>query len=481
MPEKEAGTPKFRQYPNSYEAERYVLCCILIDGDVASELVSELTSDYFYTPSHVKIFNAMSTLYSHGTVINVITVNDQLVKSGQSDSDMLGYLAELAQITPGAVNYKDFVRIIHRDMVMRKLIRIGNDITNDAYTSDDVEASISKAEKLIYDLSSTGRSGTGLEHISKAGQRYIERLVKMSKDRNSVKGLRTYYDIFDKTTNGLQPSNFIILAARPSVGKTAFALNIVGNIIRNRKTETVIAMFCMEMAPEELFQRLLAINTDVTMSKMSDARLSEDEYNKLWDAHVEASECQIYFDSSSLETPGSIASKCRRLQASTPSKRLDLVIIDYLQLMSNDRDKMRSSSTRQTDVSDISRMLKVMAMELKCPVIALSQMSRSIESREDKSPMLSDLRESGAIEQDADIVMFLSRENENDKDNPESNVILELAKHRNGELKKIRYVWEGNHVRFVESADQNIGVFATTKVNKYPKKQSSGDGEPAGE
>ena len=220
-------------------------------------------------------------------------------------------------------------------------------------------------------------------------------------------------------------------------------------------------MFSLEMPSEQLVQRILATNTDIGMHEYSTGQIDEDSMQEVWNAHTELGGSKIFVESVSMQTPGNIASRCRQLKAGEGGGKLDLVVIDYLQLMANDKDKERRSSTRQTDVSDISRMLKVMAMELECPVIALSQMSRSIEGRtgDDKQPRLSDLRESGAIEQDADMVMFLSRENEAEKIRESSNIILDIAKHRNGELKKIRYVFEGAHVRFTESEDQSFSAF----------------------
>lgn len=478
--EKKEGKEKkvaYRRYPSNNEAEQYVLCCILIDGDVAATVIPEMNEKFFFNAVHQKIFTTMQKLQSQNVSIDVITVYDSMIKTNQSEVDILRYLTELSQITPSAVNYRDFFNILHRDMVMRELIKIGNAIAEDAYTSENEEESLRKAETLIYDIGSKGlESGQGLEHVSKPGQRYIDRLIKLRKDASAIKGLRTYYDIFDKTTNGLQPGSLVILAARPSVGKTAFALNLVANLVRNRNTNATVALFCLEMSREDLVQRLLAINTDVTMNSLSSARITDEDYDRLWDAHVAESDCNIYLDYNSGATPGYIASQCRRLRSQSPNKKLDLVIIDYLQLMGNDKSKR--DATRQNDVSDISRALKNMAMDLGCPVIALSQMSRSIEGRDDKEPKLSDLRESGAIEQDADMVLFLSRENEDDKRAAMSHMIIDIAKHRNGELKKIRYVWEGAHVRFTEAPASNQNF---DSINLYGSKMKNKNNSPSQE
>ncbi len=466
MSEKELGENKqgYRQYPNNFGAEQYVLCCMLIDGEVLADVAPTINSDYFYNPRHKTIFEAAQSLFNKGVSVNVITVNDVLTKTNKTDIDMLGYLTDLSQITPSAVNYRDHLNILRRDMIMRRLIAISKEIAEDAYTSQDADQSVNNAERLVYGIN-LAATASGLEHIEAPSSRFLRRLEQMAINPSARKGLCTHFPIFDKITNGLQPSSLIILAARPSVGKTSFALNIISNIIKEHE-DAVVAMFSLEMSAEQLVQRILASNTGVDMGKLSSARLSESDQSELWSAHVEASNCRIYFDSTSMQTPGNIASKCRRLKSMTADKRLDLVIVDYLQLMANDKDKIRSSSSRQTDVSDISRMMKIMAMELQCPVIALSQMSRSIEGRDDKQPRLSDLRESGAIEQDADMVMFLSRENEEEKTKEACNIILDIAKHRNGELAQIRYVWEGRHVRFTESSDQTMYAFPKTSAKK---------------
>ena len=449
-----------RQYPNNFEAEQYVLCCFLIDGTVVQDHVKDVSEDYFYSPRHKAICRAIMQLADKGSVVNVVTVNDRLSKDKSGDINTLEYLTELAEITPGAVNITDYIRILERDMIMRKLIEIGNSITEDAYSSDDASASVTRAEQMIYSLSNKTNSKGQLEHIADASRRFLARLELLASNPDALKGLETGYPRLDRVTNGLQPNSLIILAARPSVGKTAFVLNIIANIIRQKK-DKVIAMFSLEMPSEQLVQRILATNTDVGMHEYSTGQIDEESMQEVWSAHTELGASNVFVESVSMQTPGNIASRCRQLKAGEGGGRLDLVVIDYLQLMANDKDKERRSSTRQTDVSDISRMLKIMAMELECPVIALSQMSRSIEGRtgDDKQPRLSDLRESGAIEQDADMVMFLSRENDAEKIRESSNIILDIAKHRNGELKKIRYVFEGPHVRFTESDDQSFSTF----------------------
>ena len=456
------NTKAIRQYPNNFDAEQYLLCCFLIDGQAFNDYSKSITEEHFYAPKHKVIYRAMLSLQKQGVVINVITVNDIISKENAADIDTLEYLTELAEITPGAVNVGDYVRILDRDMMMRKLIEIGKAITEDAYTSLDANASVTRAEQLIYGLSNKTTTKGQLEHISVASQRFLARLELLASNPGALRGLETGYPRLDRVTNGLQPNSLIILAARPSVGKTAFVLNIIANIIR-AKSEKVIAMFSLEMPSEQLVQRILATNTDIGMHEYTTGQISEGDINELWAAHMELGRSKVFLESVSMHTPGNIASRCRQLKAGEGGGRLDLVIIDYLQLMANDKDKERRSSTRQTDVSDISRMLKIMSMELECPVIALSQMSRGIEGRDDKEPRLSDLRESGAIEQDADMVMFLSREDEADKTMDRTNIILDIAKNRNGELKKIRYVFEGAHVRFTESDDQAISPFGASK------------------
>lgn len=459
MAENKRKAPKqeeVKRFPYEYETEQALLCCILTDGDAAAKTVPEISEDYFYNERHKHIYKAALTLFNADKPIDIITVNEQLERNAASDVDMLDYLKDLTSAVPSSANKDEYVATLYRNMVLRRLIAAGNAIIDDAYKSADELNSLSFAEQQIYSISEKFHRG-GLVHFSKVSAEFLREMEKHVVDKTVARGLKTYFPTLDYITNGLQSSNLIILAARPSVGKTSFALNILSNMIianKSDKAENVVAVFSLEMPAEHIVQRVLATVAEVGMDEITRASFREGSLNNLWTANVQASESRIYIDDTSMHTPASIISKCRRLKNS--AGRLDLVIVDYLQLMAGDREGYRGAENKQQEVTQISRMMKLLAMDLKCPVLVLSQMSRSIESRDDKVPKLSDLRESGAIEQDADIVMFLSRENEEERSREEYNVILDIAKHRNGKLGAIRLLWKGDYVKFLEAQDQKI-------------------------
>jgi len=442
---------KIRVFPNSFEAEQSLLCCLLIDGTSVEEVLPVLEADAFYNKKNREIYTAIQQLYRGGMAVDLVTVNDKLEKMGKSDNNTLTYLTELNTLLPSGANFSYYASILHRDYVLRSLITACNKITEESYRATDENATLRYAEELIYGISKEVRQG-GLEHISRAAGELMERIDTLSKNNGRLRGLTTGFKIFDSVTNGLQNGDLIILAARPSVGKTAFAFNIVANTVRSGEPKT-IAIFSLEMPSVQLVQRLVCNLGDVKMTDISRGDVKGENARNIWKVNMTLSDSKVYVDDRSLVKPAEILSQCRRLPSIAGTNKLDLVIIDYLQLMMPDNDKGRSAASRQEEVASMSRMMKIMAKELNCPVILLSQMSRNVENRTDRKPKLSDLRESGSIEQDADIVMFLYREVEDDKEN--SPVVLSVAKHRNGELKDIRLKWQGEYMRFEESEDQS--------------------------
>jgi len=464
MPEEKAPLKPVKVYPNNYEAEQSVLGCILIDGTVAGDLIPVLEPDIFFSDRHRKIFDACRKLFDANKPIDAITVNDQIEEDRNTDLSMLDYLVELTDRFPSAANYKEYVEILRRDKMHRSIIRVCNETIELAYANKDYKQTLEFIEKGIYELSSTTRRSE-LIHISEASGQVVARVDALCRDKNSFRGVMTGFKKFDFITNGLQKGNLIILAARPSVGKTSFALNLVANVATTTNPGAVIALFSLEMPAVQLAQRVLCDIGSIPMNSLSRGTAQDREQESLISAHSKISESKVYIDDTSTVKPGEILSKCRRLYAA--EKRIDLIVIDYLQLMASDKE--RRNDSKQNEISEISRMMKILAKEMNCPVLALSQMSRGIESRDDKTPKLSDLRESGAIEQDADIVMFLSRENENEKSNGNYTVFLDLAKHRNGELAAIRFNWEGQYVRFTQSEDQGINRELQQQQNKHNK------------
>ena len=462
---KDKAAPQLKVFPNSYEAEQCVLCCLLIDGNIAGEYLTKIAPEAFYNKLNRKIFDTMLEVDKAQLSVDVITVNDFLEKKGEPDS--LTYLTEIASLLPSGANCQQYVKIITRDMILREVITRCNAIIEDAYNSTDEEVTLRNAEKQIFDISNKLTSNA-LVHISSPAANLIDRMDAMAKDKNAFRGVLTGFPRLDKLTNGLQKGDLIILAARPSVGKTAFALNIVANIAKRTGEKRVIAIYSLEMPATQIAQRMLSNMASVNMNELNTGELIGSSHKNLWEMTKILSDSRIFINDSSVVTPKDILNQCRKLCCSGKGfTSLDLVVIDYLGLMDNG-DKRREQN-RQQDVSDMSRMMKIAAKELNCPVLLLSQMSRGIESRQDKTPVLSDLRESGAIEQDADIVMFLSREIENDKESP---ILLNVAKHRNGELDQIRFDWAGAYMRFTESENQSKYTQVSTKKEQTAYQES---------
>lgn len=466
---KSVDKKQVRRFPNNFEAEQSLLCCMLIDSDAAREVLSVLPEDGFYNTVNRNVYSAMRTLYKKGDAVDFINVYDAMQSAGTADDTTLDYLTTLNNLFPSAVHYKQYKKILVRDMVLRNVIKAGESIIDEAYENSDEDEVIRKAEKLVYDLSKDMRTG-GLVHVSDPAAEVLNRIDTLMSDSGALRGLNTGFRRFDKVTNGLQNGNLIILAARPSVGKTAFALNIVANTVKNSKTPKCIAVFSLEMASREIAQRLISNMGGISMNDMNSASFRGDGQTRLWKVIKTLSETKIYINDSSLITPQEVLSQCRKLSAEQPSGRVDLVVVDYLQLMSSG-SSTRGEDNRQQEIARMSRLMKVIARELNCPVILLSQMSRGIERRETKTPQLSDLRESGAIEQDADIVMFLYREFEEEKH--ASPIILDLQKHRNGELARIRLSWQGEIMTFTESDDQHEPVASAKPRKSQPREEET--------
>lgn len=433
-----------RTLPHSIEAEQAVLGCVLIDENEAQiRILDALKEVDFYLSSHKVIFSAMLELYKKNSTIDFITLTAKLEETNTLlDVGGLNYIATLSNIVPSAANYEHYVEIVKKNSILRQLIKAGEKIVEQAYETQDKDASLAFAEKSVFEIAQKEET-TDLTHIIKPLQTVLDKFETIQKDPNSLRGLKTGFYGLDKLTNGLQKSDLILLAARPSVGKTSFAMNIVNHIAVHEKKH--VAVFSLEMPKEQLAQRSLCSTAFVSMEKALKGDLNTKEWEALWEANKRLSEASIFIDDSSLNTPVNILSKCRRLKR---EKGLDLVMIDYLQLMSSNN---KNKENRQQEVSEMSRMLKVAARELDVPIIVLSQLSRAVETRKGK-PVLSDLRESGAIEQDADIVMFLHR---NDPVGEEeyvhsSLVDLIVAKHRNGALGTMKLKFISEHTTYVD-------------------------------
>lgn len=437
-----------RVMPNNIDAEASVLGAILIDNNAADTLVCKLNEQDFYLAANRTIFNAIKSLQEASKPIDIVSVCDQLELKGKLDEvGSLSYISELAEGVVSAANGEYYVEILKRDSLSRRVIEAGNDITKFAYDCEDGKDALANAEKIVYQIAeqSSEKSLIGIGDAVAKTMNMIQDVQAGNVQKNVV---RTDFPTFDEMTHGLKPGEMVLIAARPSVGKTAFALNIAANVAINHQKK--VAIFSLEMPAELLAKRMLAYISKVPLKKM-DTRggLSDIDYKKLNKGYKTMIASSIYIDDYSLNSPADILSKCRRLKR---EQGLDLVIIDYLQLMSAQKNG-RSAESRQVEVSDMSRKIKIYAKELNCPIIVLSQMSRLVESRTDHTPLLSDLRESGSIEQDADVVMFLNNPSKYDKTKPENLVILDVKKNRNGAIGEINLDWDGTTTSFKECVE----------------------------
>lgn len=429
--------------PHSVESEQSILGSIILDKEAIITVAETIQPMDFYKEAHKIIYESMLKLNSNNEPIDLITLIEELRKEGHLDSiGGISYLTSLSTIVPTTSNVKYYANIVKEKSVMRQLIKASNEIINLGYdASTDVQEILDKAEKNIFDISQE-KSGDDIQPINVVLQDTFEMIEKLCTDKSEVTGITTGFADLNKKINGLQRTDLILLAARPAMGKTAFSLNLVQNAAL--KGDASVAVFSLEMSKEQLVQRMLSAQSNVELSKIKTGNLGESDWPRIIDGMAVLSEANIFID----DTPGikisEIRSKCRRLKI---EKGLDLILIDYLQLM----DGEGKNENRQQEIAKISRSLKILAKELDCPVVALSQLSRSPELRKDHRPILSDLRESGSIEQDADIVMFLYRDEYYHDDSEKKNIgEVIIAKNRHGETGNVELVWFGQVQKFAD-------------------------------
>jgi len=417
--------------PQNIEAEQSVLGSVLLDPDSLVPAMEFITERDFYQRSHQLIFTAMMELNDDNEAIDVITIANALEAKGQlEDVGGAPYLADLASVVPTAANVSYYAKIVEDRAVLRRLISTANDIARAGYeNNDDVGKLLNDSEQKILEVSEK-KNRSGFVNISDILHQAIENIDELYQNNEEITGLSTGYKALDTMTSGLHEDELIILAARPGVGKTAFALNVAQNI--GTKTDETVAIFSLEMGAEQLVNRMLCAEGTINASNLRNGQLTEEEFQNLYVAMGSLSKANIYID----DTPGirtaEIRAKCRRLKQERGN--LGMIVIDYLQLIEGS-----GKESRQQEVSEISRQLKRLAKELSVPVVALSQLSRGVEQRQDKRPILSDLRESGSIEQDADIVAFLYREDyyrsdeEDEEETADDNIVeVILEKNRSG-------------------------------------------------
>ncbi|MDA5109459.1 MULTISPECIES: replicative DNA helicase [Brevibacillus] len=428
--------------PQNNEAEQSVLGAVFLSKEALITAIEILRPEDFYKTAHQRIFKTMQDLYERGEPVDLVTVTAELQDHKLLDEvGGVTYLTEIARSVPTAANIEYYARIVEEKSLLRRLIRTATKIANDGYSrEDDVTQILADAERYILEIAQNRNSG-GFTPIRDVLLETYERIEFLSQRRGDVTGIPSGYPDLDKMTSGFQRSDLIILAARPSVGKTAFALNVAQNVAA-RAGETV-AIFSLEMAASQLVQRMICAEGNLDASRMRTGWLEEDDWQKLTMAIGTLAKAPIYIDDTPGITVQDIRAKCRRLQA---EKGLGLILIDYLQLIQG----RGRGENRQQEVSEISRTLKGIARELNVPIIALSQLSRSVEQRQDKRPMMSDIRESGSIEQDADIVAFLYRDDYYDKETENKNVIeVIIAKQRNGPTGTVELAFLKEYNKFV--------------------------------
>ena len=429
--------------PQNVEAEQAVLGAILLDSVTIITVMELLRPEDFYREAHQRIYEAMVDLNGDNEPIDLITLTTRLqAKQQLGEVGGIQYLTELASAVPTAANVQYYAKIVEEKSMLRRLIRTATEIVANGYTgAEDVAQLLSEAESRILEISNR-KSSTGFVSIRDVLMEVFERVETLYNQRGTTTGIPSGFPDLDRMTAGFQRSDLIIVAARPSVGKTAFALNVAQNVaVRAKET---VAIFSLEMSAAQLVQRIICAEANVDAGRIRTGALEGDDWEKLTMAIGTLSEAEIYIDDTPAITVADIRAKCRRLKK---EKGLGMILIDYLQLIAG---RGKAGENRQQEVSEISRTLKQIARELEVPVIALSQLSRGVEQRQDKRPMMSDLRESGSIEQDADIVAFLYRDDYYDKESEKKNIIeIIIAKQRNGPVGTVELVFLKNFNKFV--------------------------------
>lgn len=437
--------------PQNIEAEQAVLGAMLIDKEAIAKATEVLLADDFYREAHRVIFSAMLELYNKNEAVDMVTVTEILKRDNKlEDIGGIAYITSLANVVLTAANVKYHAEIVAEKSVLRQLVRVSTEIAAMGYeANEDVGTLLDTAESRILEISNRKKKNdfTAINDILMDSVQSIESLLQ---NKGGLTGLPSGFADLDKLTSGLHPSDFIILAARPSMGKTALALNIVQNVaLRAHKViggeQRSVAFFSLEMSKEQLVNRMLCAEAGIDSQRLRVGEMHDEDWTHLWDACDTMSRAKIYIDDTAGITAMDMRSRARRLKA---EHGLDLIVVDYLQLMQGS-GKRNNSGDRQQEVSEISRSLKALARELDVPVLALSQLSRSVESRQVKRPMLSDLRESGSLEQDADIVAFLYREDYYNPETENKHTELIIAKHRNGPVDTVNLFFQKQFTKFV--------------------------------
>jgi replicative DNA helicase len=436
--------------PHSVEAEQSLLGGLLIDPLAWDQIGDVVTSEDFYRPDHRLIFNALAELATAGKPGDMVTVSENLQRLGQLDeAGGLGYLGTLARDTPTAANVRAYAQIVRERALLRRLVHAGREITASVFNDDGATARdlVDRAEQQVFAIAeqSTGKRD-GAQSIKNLLPPLIDKIDEWHSNPDGMRGLPTGFTDFDRKTGGLRGGDLVIIAGRPSMGKTTLAVNIAEYAACNPQSRATVAIFSMEMPSEQVVTRMLASIGHVPLNGIRSGQISDDDWVRITAATSQLSEAKIFIDESAALTPTELRARARRIKR---EHNLGLVIVDYMQLMQVPGTK----ENRATEIAEISRGLKALAKELDVPVIALSQLNRGVEQRQEKKPVMSDLRESGAIEQDADMILLIYREEVYDKNTTKKGMAeIDLAKHRNGETGPFILTFQGQYSRFVNYA-----------------------------
>ncbi|MDH3754841.1 MAG: replicative DNA helicase [Acidimicrobiia bacterium] len=440
-----SGAPT-RIPPQNVEAERSLLGAMLLTRDAISDAVDVITAEHFYRPAHGHVFEAIVSLFAAGEPADTVTVADELTRAGLLES--IGgpsALVDLQASTPAATNAAKYAEIVYDHAVLRRLIGVAGEIAELGFSQpDDVTKAVDTAESMVYDVAQ-GRVVDSMAEIHELLKGNLDRLEELYEKGDSITGTPTGYSDLDEMLSGLQPNTLVIVGARPSIGKTSFALGALAHAALEANRPSLF--FSLEMGQLEISQRLLCAEARVDSSRVRTGKLDASDWTKISSAVGRLAEAPIWIDDNPNLTIMDIRAKARRLRSRVGD--LGIIFVDYIQLMTG----RTTAESRQVEVSEISRGLKILARELECPVVALSQLSRGLEQRQDKRPMLSDLRESGSIEQDADVVMFLYRDEVYNPESPDIGTAEVLvAKHRNGPTGVSRLAFLPHYTRFANMA-----------------------------
>jgi replicative DNA helicase len=459
-----SSTPKFRRDksfnsdlrtpPHSEEAEQAVLGGLMLDKAAWDQVGDVIVADHFFRPDHALIFESIASLAAEAQPCDPVTVSEHLQRLGKlNEAGGLAYLGTLTRDTPGAANARAYAEIVKERALLRELVSAGGEIAGSVWSEEGESARdlVERAERRIFAIAEGSSRGKGYISAKQALPALIDQIDDLYNNPNKPRGLPTGFIDFDNKTGGLRGGDLLIIAGRPSMGKSTLAINMAEHAALKEGIRASVAIFSLEMPAEQILTRMLSSVGSVHLGNIRSGKLSEDDWPRITGATKQLQDAKIFIDDTPALTPTELRARSRRIKR---EHGLDLIVVDYLQLMTVPGTK----ENRATEISEISRGLKALAKELSCPVIALSQLNRGVEQRENKKPVMSDLRESGAIEQDADMILLIYRDEVYNKETPKKGVAeIDLAKHRNGETGDIRLTFRGQNARFENYADPAYG------------------------